>query len=196
MLYQGHQCLGYSIDLLYIRLRFLVAWPSREVCKQNMPRIFTELYPDCQCIIDCSEIFIEILKEYKARNSTYSNYKKHNTAKFLIGVSPFGSISFLSQCWGGRVSDKTLTQESQFLQLLEYGDVVLADRGFTVNDDIRLHGAKLEIPAFTRGKVQLTQRDVEVSKKLSQVRIHVERVIGLLQIHYFTRNNTDYNVKT
>ena len=39
------------IDLLYIRLRFLVAWPSREVCKQNMPRIFTELYPDCRCII-------------------------------------------------------------------------------------------------------------------------------------------------
>ena len=74
---------------------------------------------------------------------------------------------FLSQCWGGRVSDKTLTQESGFLQLLEYGDVVLADRGFTVNDDIRLHGAKLEIPACTRGKVQLTQRDVEVSKKLS-----------------------------
>ena len=75
---------------------------------------------------------------------------------------------FLSQCWGGRVSDKTLIrQESGFLQLLEYGDVVLADRGFTVNDDIRLHGAKLEIPAFTRGKVQLTQRDVEVSKKLS-----------------------------
>ena len=67
------------------------------------------------------------------------------------------------------------------MQLLEYGDVVLADRGFTVNDDIRLHG---EITAFTRGKVQLTQRYVEVSNKLSQVRIHVERVIGLLKNKY------------
>ena len=41
------------------------------------------------------------------------------------------------------------------------------------------------IAAFTKGKCQLTQRDeVEKSKKLSQVRIHVERVIGLLKKKY------------
>ena len=41
-----------------------------------------------------------------------------------------------------------------------------------------VHGAKLEIPAFTRGKKQLTQREVELSKQLSMVRIHVERIIS------------------
>lgn len=172
------------IRLLYLRLRFLIAWPSRELCHQNMPSIFKELYPMCRCVIDCSEIFIEMPNNYKARNSTYSNYKKHNTVKFLIGISPFGTISFLSQCWGGRVSDKVLTQESGFLNKLEHGDVILADRGFTITDDVGVHGAKLEIPAFTRGKTQLSQRDVEMSKKLSQVRIHVERVIGLLKNKY------------
>ena len=48
------------IRLLYVRLRFLIAWPSREVCSQNMPSVFKELYPACRCIIDCSEIFIEM----------------------------------------------------------------------------------------------------------------------------------------
>ena len=121
---------------------------------------------------------------YVARSKTYSDYKKHNTVKFLIGITPCGSISFLSRCWGGRVSDKNLTQQSGFFEYIEPGDTILADRGFTIADDIAVHGGKLEIPAFTRGKSQLSQREVEVSKQLSMVRIHVERVIGLLKTKY------------
>ena len=72
---------------------------------------------------------------------------------------------------------------------------MLVDRDFNVGDDIGLHGAKLEIPAYTRGKSQLTQRDVEISKKLSQVQIHVERVIGLLK-NNITRNFTYLHPET
>ncbi len=43
---------------------------------------------------------------------------------------------------------------------------------------------KLEIPSFTRGKSQLLQADVENSKQLSSVRIHVERVIGHMKKKY------------
>ena len=75
----------------------------------------------------------------------HSNYKKYNTVKFLIGITPTGSISFLSQCWVGRGSDKNLTQESNFFNLVENGDTVLADRGFTIADDLAIHGVKLEI---------------------------------------------------
>jgi len=39
------------------------------------------------------------------RAQTWSNYKKHNTVKFLIGVTPQGTIDFISKGWGGRVSD-------------------------------------------------------------------------------------------
>ena len=86
--------------------------------------------------------------------------------------------------WGGRASDRCITMNSGLLDLLENDDVVLADCGFTISDDISLHGAKLEIPAFTSGKKQLSLREVEESKRLSKVRIHVERVIGLLKNKY------------
>ena len=40
------------------------------------------------------------------------------------------------------------------------------------------------IPSFTRGKKQLSQEEVEQSKQISRVRIHVERVIGTLKKRY------------
>jgi len=71
-----------------------------------------------------------MLASFSACSKTYSDYKKHNTSKILIEITPCGSISFLSKCWSGRVSDKQLTQESNFFSYLEPGDVVLADLGF------------------------------------------------------------------
>ena len=43
------------------------------------------------------------------------------------------------------------------------------------------HQAQLAIPAFTRGKDQLNPVDVERTRGIANVRIHVERVIGLLR---------------
>ena len=172
------------IEVMHVHLKFLIKWPTQEVCRTNMPPIFKDLYPHTHCIIDCSEIFIEQPCSYQARAQTYSNYKKHNTVKFLIGITPCGAISFLSKCWGGRATDKCITMNSGFLRLLDPGDVVLADRGFDIGDDIALHGARLEIPAFTRGKKQLSMQEVEYSRRISEVRIHVECVIGLLKNKY------------
>ena len=163
--------------------KFLLVRPSYDTIRENMPLIFKQLYPRCRCIIDCSEIFIETPSCFRARAQTYSNYKKHNTVKFLIAITPYGTISFLSDCWSGRVPDKVLTQESGILDLLEPEDTVLADRGFTIYEDVILQGEKLEILAFTQEKKQLFQ-EVERSKQLSQVRIHVERCIGLLKNKY------------
>ncbi len=166
---------------MYTCLQFLIVWPTREVVRTNMPTVFKQLYPSCVCNIDCSEIFIETPLNFEARLKTYSNYKKHNTIKLLVGITPCGAISFVSRCWGGRASDKTITLESNFLRKLQPGDVVLADRGFTVAEDLAVYGAQLKIPSFTTGKQQLPQREVELSQQLARVRIHVERTIGLLK---------------
>lgn len=57
----------------------------------------------------------------------------------------------------------------------------MADRGFTITESVGLRNAKLVIPAFTKGKFQLDPVDVEQTRGIANVRIHVERVIGLLK---------------
>lgn len=107
-------------------LRFLIVWPEKDAIIRNMPKVFkrSRTYQKTRVIIDCSEVFIKRPSKLLACNITYSNYKHHNTLKFLVGITPTGAIFFLSKCWGGRVSDKELTISSGFLDLLEYDDQV------------------------------------------------------------------------
>ena len=44
--------------------------------------------------------------------------------------------------------------------------------------------AEVKMPPFTRGKKQLEKVDVDWSRELSIVRIHVERVIGVIKQKY------------
>ena len=62
--------------------------------------------------------------------------------------------------------------------------MVMADRGFTINESVGMKQAKLVIPAFTKGKSQLDPVDVKKTRGIASVRIHVERVIGLLRRKY------------
>ena len=79
---------------------------------------------------------IERPKSLLNQASTWSDYKHHNTIKFLDGITPSGYISFLSDCYGGRSSDKFITTDSGFYDLLERDDEVMADRGFQIKEEL------------------------------------------------------------
>ena len=164
------------IDIMYIRLK---PWPSREAVTKTMPVEFRRDFKNCICIIDCFEVFCEHPSDLMARAQTFSNYKHHNTVKFLIAITPQGVISFVSKGWGGRVSDKHLTENCVILNFLQPGDVILADRGFTVQDSVGLCCAEVKMPPFTRGKKQLSRSAIDTARQLSRVRIHVEGLLGL-----------------
>ena len=105
----------------------------------------------------------------------YSNYKSHATYKVLLGVAPSGSCMFVSDAYEGSISDRQIIKDTNFVDNLVPGDVVLGDRGFTIHDLCAEKGAILEIPPFLAGRKALTTEELLKTKLLSRARIHVER---------------------
>ena len=170
------------INAMDSRLSPLIKWPDRESLQKTMPFCYRRHYGlRVTSIIDCFELFIEKPSNLLAKACTWSSYKHYNTAKYLISVTPHGAISFISKGWGGRTSDKYITEHSGYLNNLLPGDIILADRGFDVADSVALMGATLDIPAFTKGREQLSAGEIENTRKIANVRIHVERVIGAVR---------------
>ena len=156
-------------------LKNFIVWPEREALRRNLPLSFKN-FKNCVCIIDCTEVFIERPFNLNARAQTFSNYKSRNTIKYLVGITPSGAASFLSAGWSGRASDN-----SGFLDKATVGDCVLADRGFLTEEELATQVAVFRIPAFIRGKAQMSAKDVDMSRQIAHVQIHVERGIGQLK---------------
>ncbi|KAL3857709.1 hypothetical protein ACJMK2_012351 [Sinanodonta woodiana] len=74
-------------------------------------------------------------------------------------------ISYISETWGGRASDKQIVVESGFLNLLDPNDLVIPDRGFPIKEELLLRRARLAIPPGARGKEKMASRDVKLTKK-------------------------------
>ena len=140
------------IDIMFVRFQPLVKWPAREQIRLTMPSEFRKNFRKCVAVIDCFEIFCERPKALKARAQTWSQYKHHNTIKFLIAISPQGAITFVSRGWGGRASDKCITESCGILEHLLPGDQVLADRGFNVEDAFRFYCAEVATPHLLKEK--------------------------------------------
>lgn len=43
------------------------------------------------------------------------SYKHHDTVKYLISITPQGTVTFLSKGYGGRASDECITENCEYL---------------------------------------------------------------------------------
>ena len=178
------------INYLYFTLGAIPIWPTRSQIQDSMPESFRKTYPKTRCIIDCTELFCQSPSSLKTQSSLYSHYKHHATYKGLVGISPSGAITFISQLYDGSISDKDIVAKSGLLdpRLWESGDSCMADRGFTIEDDLKKINVELNIPAFLSGRDQLTKAEVKESQSIASVRIHVERAIRRIKQFKQLRN--------
>ena len=65
--------------------------------------------------------------------------------------------------------DQFITENSNFLKYVQYGDVIMADRGFNIAETLGTFGAKLEILSFIKGKNQLRPEEVEDTRTIVNV---------------------------
>jgi hypothetical protein len=141
-----------------------------------MPECFKGLYNDVRVVIDCTEIQLEKPSDLESQAATFSMYKHCNTVKALIGISPSGVPTFISDAFEGSISDNDITLKSGLVDKLEAFDAVMADRGFTAREALAKQKVRLITPHFLSGKSQMNIPQLVESVALARVRIHVEHL--------------------
>ena len=88
----------------------------------------------------------------------------------------------MSKLHGGIASDREIFDKSGLLDLLEPGDSIMADRGFTIADLLDSKGVSVNIPPMKVGD-QLTETELIRTRRIASLRIHVhvERAIGRIK---------------
>lgn len=176
-----------TLKLMAAALSPMIVFYTRNEVAKTLPREFKN-FKRIRCIIDCSELFIQRPSDLKLQAATWSDYKSHNTLKFLVAITPQGSIAYVSDLYGGRTSDRHIVRDCGFLKGINPHDEVMADRGFGLREEFMLKGARLIIPPASKGRAQMSSGNVQNTKKVANVRIHVERVIRRMKCFRFLSN--------
>ena len=103
----------------------------------------------------------------------------------LIGVNPQGAATYISDGFEGSISDYKITENSGFLDFIERGDVVCADRGFTIENLLVEKGATLVIPPFKGKNEALSLEEEAATRVISKARIHIERFNQRMKLFRF-----------
>ncbi|XP_026116957.1 uncharacterized protein LOC113095799 [Carassius auratus] len=171
-------------NYLYFMLGSLPIWPSRSAVDELMPEYFKALYPKTRVILDCTEIRVQSASSKVLNSETYSHYKGTTTLKSLVGISPDGSMTFVSSLYTGSISDKEITKSSGILNLLEEGDAVMVDKGFLIKDLLDEINATVVIPPFLGPSGQFSHEDLAHTHNIARLRIHIERAIRRIKEYH------------
>ena len=131
-------------------------------------------------VLDCTEIPIETPRCLKCHLTLYSHYKGCETIKLLIGVAPCGYISYISDAYGGRASDKAIFNQSCIMEKLEATrDAIMVHKGFPIQFECLNNFIKLIIPPklVKKKKTQFSCQETEYTNDIAKARIHIERTI-------------------
>ena len=162
--------------LLFVDLMSHV--PSRFKNGTSAPAAFAD-FPNCRMIVDCTDIEVVTPKQMDLQRLTYSTYRSMNSFKALVGVAPNGVITFISKLYVGSTSDKHIVQKCGILNHFVAGDLILADKGFLIQNIVPA-GVSVNIPPFLEhGK--LSKHEIVKTKSIAKCRIHVERANARLK---------------
>ena len=86
--------------LYHVFKQALIRWPSKQLVKRHLPKWISK-YPRTRVIIDCTEFKIEKPSAPSSQKVTWSDCKSHNIFKLLVGITPSGAFSFVSDLYSG-----------------------------------------------------------------------------------------------
>ncbi|CAG2208365.1 unnamed protein product [Mytilus edulis] len=132
-----------------------------------------------QC--DLPRMIYEDIKDDDSKWLTWSEYNHHNTFKILIGVTPNGMVTFVSRLWGGNVSDRHIVEHDGLIPKLSPGDVIMADKGFTI-EDLLSPDIGLNVPPRVSTKHQMSSSEFFKTSNVAAARIVIEMKMEQVKI--------------
>ena len=167
------------IKFMSLQWREICIWPDRDIVRFFSPSDFKSKFPETRAIFDGTEFPVKKPQAPAAQQVTFSKYKNRNTAKILVGVTPGGMVSYLSDSYGGSTSDRQITERSNLVRMVDPGDSLMADKGFDVQDIFAPVDVTVNIPTFFKKQNRMAGSTVMRDRKIAAKRVHVERIIGL-----------------
>lgn len=113
--------------------------------------------------------------------------------KFLVCITPGGLISFVSDAYSRKSSDKFIFNSEKLVEKFEENDAIMVDKGFAILDELKERGLVLVRPSFSKG-CQFEEEEVFENTKVAVARVHVERIIQRLKIFSILKNKIDHNM--
>ncbi|GFS80648.1 THAP-type domain-containing protein [Trichonephila clavipes] len=158
---------NFVTDVLYEKLKLQDVFPSKDQVIRYMPPPFRMYCKNVRIIVDCTEIEVQKPSSPMEQQNDFQSLQNANTFKGMIGITPNGAISFISELFTGSISDKEVFIRSKLMDRLEPNDVVMADKGFLIANELEKIGCKLYRPIFLEDKIQFDISEIVSNCQLS-----------------------------
>ena len=96
-------------------------------------------------------------------------------------MAPNSGITFILKAYTGRLSDKKIILESDFLDHIPQFITIIADKYFNLIDECTARNIYFELPPCKRGITQMTPAQLSKTSSIANVRILVDQVIWRLK---------------
>jgi len=161
------------IDIMYDKLKPYVFWVDRITPYETLSWTFKKKFNwKAAIIVHCFEVFRE-------NQELFPELWKSN--KILIGITLTGSVTFISNVWDGKVSDRYIMENCGILEKLIVGDVLITSNGKNDDDPEGFSCAEVIVPAYQDGKKQLAEmKSIDVPK----IRVHINQILSGFKKQY------------
>lgn len=127
-------------------------------------------------------------KERKLPTRRALGFKDVLSETDLAVGAEFEFEAVVSDLYTGSISDKEIIIQSGFLDKLSKVDGVMVDKGFLIQDELAARQAHLVIPPLLKKKPQFSEEELDSTRSIANLRIHVERCMERIKnYHIFDR---------
>ena len=159
--------------MLAIHFKPLIQWPNTTFGPTSPPY---DVLPNSVGIIDGTEVLFNAPVTWKLKNHPLV-ITSHTTVKYLVAIDTFtGVFTFVSPGFSGNCSDRFTVEHSGLLDIVQPGQRILADKGYTARDLFAMKRCFLTIPSFLLDG-RLSGQEAVQSRLIASVRIKVENAI-------------------